>query len=152
MIKEIDANLLEFPLEGLMHQANCMHVMGSGIAKSIREKYPEAYHADVTSGNKGSNRLGTYSVAQTKDGKWIYNLYGQFNYGTHTRQTSYDAVCNGLVKIRKNIEEKNLKTFGCPKLMGCALGGGSWDIVRAIINDVFEDCEIEFYVCNYQPK
>ena len=152
MIYELDENLLEYPLQGIIHQANCMHVMGGGIAKRIRDKYPEAYAADISSGTKGdSHRLGSFSVAHcTKENKYIYNLYGQYNYGHMARFTSYDAVCNGLVKIEKDAQKKELKTLGLPKNMGCVLGGGSWRIVLSIIYDIFEDSTIELYICNYE--
>jgi O-acetyl-ADP-ribose deacetylase (regulator of RNase III) len=153
MVHEIDANLLEHPLQGIIHQANCMHTMGSGIAAAIRQKYPEAYEADLKSGAKGdSKRLGSFSVAHSlKDDKYIYNLYGQYNFGAMARFTSYDALANGFAKIRKDAEDKHLSTLGCPKLLGCDRGGASWRIVREIIGDVFDQSPIDFYICFYQP-
>ena len=151
MIQEIDANLLDYPLQGIIHQANCMHTMGSGIARLIREKYPEAYAADVNSGTKGdSHRLGTSSVAHvlTED-KYVFNLYGQYNFGAMARFTSYDAIDRGLRKIETYARENHLSTLGLPKNMGCMRGGGSWPIVRAIIEDVFKESPIELYICNY---
>lgn len=154
MVHEIDANLLEYPLQGIVHQCNCMHTMGSGIAAAIRVKYPEAYEADIKSGTKGdSHRLGSFSLAHSvKEDKYIYNLYGQFNYGAQARFTSYDALANGFAKIRRDAEEKCISTLGCPKLIGCDRGGASWRIVRAIIGDVFDDSSIDFYICFFQPK
>lgn len=154
MIQEIDANLLDYPLQGIIHQANCMHTMGSGIARLIREKYPEAYAADTASGAKGdSKRLGTFSVAHNvKEDKYIYNLYGQYNFGAMARFTSYDALDRGLRKIEADARDKHLSTLGCPKLMGSDRGGASWRIVRAIIGDVFDESPIDFYVCFYEGK
>ena len=125
--------------------------MGSGIARLIREKYPEAYDADLKSGTKGdSHRLGTFSVAHVlKEDKYIFNLYGQYNYGAMARFTSYDAIDRGLRKIETYARENHLSTLGLPKNMGCMRGGGSWTIVRAIIEDVFKDSSIELYICNY---
>ena len=151
MIQEIDADLLEYPLQGIIHQSNCFHTFGSGIAKHIREKYPEAYDADIKSGSRGdSHRLGGFSIGHsTKEDKYIFNLYGQYNYGAMARFTSYDALDRGLRKIEAYARENNLSTLGCPKNMGCMRGGGSWPIVRAIIEDVFKDSPIELYICNY---
>ena len=151
MIQEIDADLLEYPLQGIIHQSNCFHTFGSGIAKRIREKYPEAYDADLKSGTKGdSHRLGTFSVAHVlKEDKYVFNLYGQYNYGAMARFTSYDAIDRGLRKIEAYTRANHLSTLGCPKNMGCMRGGGSWPIVRAIIEDVFKESSIEMYICNY---
>lgn len=152
MIQELDANLLDYPLQGIIHQANCFHTMGAGIAKRIREKYPEAYDADLKAGAKGdSKRLGSFSVAHIlREDKYVFNLYGQFNFGHMARFTSYDAIDRGLRKIEDYAKEHNLSTLGLPKNMGCVNGGGSWRIVRAIIEDVFADNAIELYICNYQ--
>lgn len=43
MIKIIEGNLLEASEDIIGHQVNCQSVMGSGIAKSIRDKYSELY-------------------------------------------------------------------------------------------------------------
>lgn len=151
MIIEQNEDLLEFPLQGIIHSANCFHTMGSGIARLIREKYPEAYDADLKSGTKGdSHRLGTFSVTHVlKEDKYVFNLYGQYNYGAMARFTSYDAVDRGLRKIEAYAQENHLSTLGLPKKMGCMRGGGSWPIVRAIIEDVFKESPIELYICNY---
>ena len=127
--------------------------MGAGIAKRIKDKYPEAYAADIKTGAIGdSKRLGTFSVAHSpRDDKWIYNLYGQFNYGRMARFTSYDAVERGLTKIARHAVENNVTTLGLPKNMGCVNGGGNWGIVRAIVESVFDaDSGVELYICNYQ--
>jgi O-acetyl-ADP-ribose deacetylase (regulator of RNase III) len=150
MIHEVDANLLEYPVDGIVHQANCFHTMGGGIARRIKEKFPEAYHADVSSATRGTNRLGTFSMAVLPSNFHIYNLYGQYNFGEMVRQTSYDALCLGLEKIEKHARENGLKSLGVPKRMGCVLGGGSWNIVRAIIGDIFDNSPIELHICNYE--
>ena len=43
MIKIVKGNLLDATEDIIAHQVNCMGVMGSGLAKQIRNKYPEVY-------------------------------------------------------------------------------------------------------------
>lgn|ERR1035437_1538462 len=155
MIREIDCDLLKWMEQqdqkcGLVQQLNCFHTQGSGIAKVIRAKYPSVYNADVKSGAKGdSKRLGTFSVVEVLPNKFCFGLYGQYNYGAMARFTSYDAIDRGLRKIEAYASENYLSTLGLPKNMGCTRGGGSWRIVRAIIEDVFNGSPIELYICNY---
>ena len=150
MITEVDANLLEYPLDGFMHQANCMHVMGGGIALQIKNKYPELYKADIMHGHKGDRaRLGKFSTIKCHDDKQGYNMYGQYNLGTWARQTNYEAVYNALVSIRDHAEDNNVIKLGLPNGMGCVLGGGSWRVIRAIIDDIFDNWVNELYICNY---
>lgn len=150
MITEIVGDLLVEFEEGrvsvIVHQANCFCTMGSGIARAIREKYPQAYEADCRTEEGDKEKLGTFSAAKVGNYKYIVNLYSQFTFSSKERETSYDAMVDGLIKIRKVLEkwvDKGEKpVLGIPYQIGCGLGGGSWSIVKAIIVDVF--CEASF--------
>jgi O-acetyl-ADP-ribose deacetylase (regulator of RNase III) len=119
--------------------------MGSGIAKLIRAKYPEAYVADSKAALLGTNILGNISIANTKD-KTIINIYGQFLYGRESRKTNYEAVYQGLEKVRHYLETKKITKVGFPYKMGCVLGGGDWKIVNAMIESVFSDFSGDVYI------
>ena len=42
MIKEVNGNLLTYPgIQVIGHQTNCLSVMGAGIAKQIKARWPE---------------------------------------------------------------------------------------------------------------
>jgi O-acetyl-ADP-ribose deacetylase (regulator of RNase III) len=152
MIHEINANLLEEPLDGIIHQANCMHIMGGGIALRIRNKWPEAYEADLKTPKSDPKKLGTFSVAILPSNFHIFNMYSQFGIG-FKRETNYTAVVEGLEKIRDFAIENGLTKLGLPKYMGCRLGGGHWPVVRAIIEEVFEASpegdKLDLVICNY---
>lgn len=150
--------LLSNDVQVIAHQANCQNTFGSGIARSIREMYPEAYLADTHAAGKKTNTLGNYSYAnipdfRTKENKSsitrIYNLYGQDLYGKGVRQTNYDALYNALEGMAKSLEptesDKMMFDFdrrpkiGFPYQMGSFRGGGSWDIVSRLIEVAFKD-------------
>jgi len=130
---------------------NCMHTMGSGVAKQIKNKYPEAYEADrqTTYGSKG--KLGTFSKAKTKDGI-VYNLYGQYDYGGRykdppMRDTRYDALYDAMVAMKQNLESSSVvHNIGFPARIGSALGGASWRVIREMIFDIFEDYTWDVYI------
>ena len=152
MIEEVNADLLEFSLDGFIHSCNCFCTMGAGIALQIKNKYPEMYKADVAYGKRGDiTRLGKFSWVKCHDGKIGYNLYGQYNFGTWKRQTNYDAVTLGLTAINEHAISIGVKRIGLPKNMGCMLGGGSWPVIRALIDEVFTESPLDVYICNY-PK
>jgi len=151
MIFEFEnTNLLEHTLDGFIHQANCFHTMGAGIALSIKNKYPELYQADIKHGRRGDiSKLGSFSTVKCHDDKQGYNLYGQYNFGGWARNTNYEAVYNGLVKIKQHAFENNVFKLGLPKNMGCRLGGGSWRVIRVIIDDIFESWDNSIHICSY---
>lgn len=148
------ADLLEQDdINVIIHQANCHHTMGSGIAAAIKKKYPEAYAADLKTGFGDISKMGTYSKAITKDGKRILNLYSQFNFGYGKRHTDYNAMANGMALIRKDIlaaPNKSKLVLGMPYKIGSALGGGSWRVVEAIIHDTFEESGLKLVICELE--
>lgn len=149
MIIEKNANLLEESLDGIIHSANCFHIMGGGIALRIRNKFPEAYEADCKTIKGDRSKLGTFSVAVLPSNFHIYNMYGQFSIGG-TRPTSYDAVVDGLTAIEKHAHENGLQRLGLPKNMCSVLGGADWRIIRMIIETVFDKSPLDVYICNYE--
>ena len=134
------------------HQANCQNTFGSGIARTIREMYPDAYEADCAATICKKNTLGNFSIGyipeeQSKKHntqiKKIFNLYGQNLFGKGTRQTNYDALYNALEGMSKYLTENDMDlpvpSVGFPFQMGSFRGGGSWDIVSRLIEVAFDD-------------
>lgn len=127
--------------------------MGGGIALRIRNKWPEAYEADLQTEHGSKDKLGTFSVAILPSNFHIFNMYSQYTFGMG-RQTNYDAVVRGLEAIREYAIANGLQKLGLPKYMGCRLGGGYWPVVRQIIAEVFENdglnSPIDLAICNYE--
>lgn len=127
----------------IVHGCNCFHTMGSGVAKAIREKYPEAYNADKELTDKGDReKLGTVSAAMIPEGDLIVvNAYTQYEYGADGKQyVDYDAVRSAMEQINETFSEDKYK-IRMPKI-GSGLGGGDWDTIASIIEDVFGDREV----------
>lgn len=153
MITHRIGNLVKEPLDAFIHQANCFNTMGSGVAREIKNTYPEVYYADCRT-NKGSlNKLGTFSYARTLDGKIGYNLYSQYDYGYDGKlYTNYEAMRRGLEKILEHVKThlKSDAKIGIPCRMGCARGGGDWNEVLKIIREVFENETLEIVICEFK--
>ena len=82
--------------------------------------------------------------------KYIVNLYSQADFGGSHRQTSYDAMVEGLTLLRESLEKHHAKgnnlVLGIPYQLGCGLAHGNWSIVRAIIDEVFFSSPVEVYI------
>ena len=149
MITETKGNLLETnACQVIVHQANLFHTFGAGLAKAIKDKFPEAFEADKRTTLGDDHKFGTYSAAVIKDPKgtsikFIVNLYSQQGIGGQDRNTRYDAMVEGLTKLheRLGLRKDNL-TLGIPYLMGCGLANGNWTIVRAIIESIFGSSKV----------
>ena len=163
MISEVQGDIFKVKdLDIIAHQANCFHTMGSGIAAQVREKYPAAYEADCQTGNGDKGKMGTLSMADIPrdDGTilTIVNIYGQYTFERDRRATSYDALYDGLSTLKGHMlriepyKHKKAWHLGVPKFMGCALGGGSWIVVNAMLYDLFATCApVDLTICEFTP-
>ncbi|PUA28480.1 MAG: phosphatase [Cellvibrio sp. 79] len=132
IVKNISGNLLHLAEQGafdvIIHGCNCQCVMGAGIAKSIKELYPQAYAADRATEKGSLHKLGNYSKADT--GKFIIvNAYTQFDWRGDGVKVDYNAVRSVFKQIRKEFSGKKI---GYPKI-GAGLANGNWELIEKII-------------------
>jgi len=90
--------------------------------------------------------MGTCSVAKTESGIAIFNLYGQYRYGKDKRHLNYEALYRGLEFAKEKIYSMGLenKKIGTCRL-GSGLAGGSWPVVKSMLEDVFKNLDIVVY-------
>ena len=163
-MKTIEANLLDFPngINTIFHQANTENVMGAGIAKQIRERYPEAYKVDRDYFvPKGKDRLGHYTQALVSGDdtayKMVANLYGQMLnensiFGIRTNYFALrDALRDCLGNYNAFFSHYDKPICGFPYGMGCGLGGGDWKIVESIIKEALKEFHLKGFIIKYQP-
>jgi O-acetyl-ADP-ribose deacetylase (regulator of RNase III) len=136
MLRYIKGNLVTALLYGdvdfIGHQCNCFNTMRRGIAKEIASKIPTAVIADSLTIKGDKSKLGTFTYDSG-----VYNLYGQYKYGTGLVHTDYVYLRAALTAMRNDIDNTAARV-AFPKL-GCGLAGGSWDIVSNIIQEVFNE-------------
>jgi O-acetyl-ADP-ribose deacetylase (regulator of RNase III) len=149
MIKHIKCDIFESGADVICHQVNCQGVMGSGIAKQVREKYPNNYqgYCIMCKSFKPSELLGKVFCGIVKDKFVIANLFAQENFGYDGKcYTDYDALRKCLQQVADSNKQK---VIAIPYLMGCHRGGGDWNIVYKMIEEVFGGSDCEVLICEY---
>ena len=152
MIKHIKCDIFESGADVILHQVNCQGVMGSGVAKQVREKYPEVYEqykilCDDVKNNPNKKLLGRRQFIEVSENKYIVNLFAQENYGYDGKcYTDYDALRESLEDTKAFFKDS---VIAFPYLMGCHRGGGDWNIVYKMIEEVFSDSDCEVLICEY---
>lgn len=146
-LKIVKGNLLDSDCDIIVHQANCLGIMGAGIARQIKFRYPEVYEADLNFKESlaSKKRLGKYSKAKVDD-KIVVNLYSQFGMGIEERQTDYEAMKEGLVKLCENIKSVKEVKIGFPYVIGAGLAGGDPEYIKQILNEVAKEYDRVFYL------
>jgi hypothetical protein len=152
MIYNKDIDVFSQPAEALIHQTNCFNRMASGVAAGVILRYPEVLEADNNTKLGDKTKLGTFLCIKGKsDGKYIYNLYSQFRYGHDKRHTDYEAFYTGLNAIHGHMKTLGLRSAAIPYKIASDRGGASWNVINAMITDIFEDSDINLYICRYKP-
>lgn len=157
MIKVVEGDLVNSKYPIFCHQVNCRGAMGSGIAKQIRDKYPEVYESYKTSIDSfreyGEKPLGHAIVSPTHDGRFCVNLFAQDNYGRDKQYTDYQAFNNCLEELAmelSSIDED--KTIAFPYGIGCGLAGGDWHVISMLLKNFAASIQQEVVVVKWQKQ
>lgn len=148
-IHHVTGNLLQSNVDYICHQVNCQARMRSGIAKSIREKWPIVYEEYMRYSSQERPSLlpllGTIQVIRVSDQTAIVNMFAQENYGYDGRRyTSYDAFWKCLIHIKNHVPPNF--TIGFPDHIGCGLGGANWQVIEKMIEEVLgKDFDVYIY-------
>lgn len=155
--KIIIDNLLDAKADFICHQVNCQGKMNSGVAKAIRERYPQVYKYYMLmwdAHNKGmveppqllgkAQYVPIYDYNNLKPPYYCINMFAQDKYGYDGKQyTSLEAFKSCLEQI--NMWAKD-KVVAFPWKIACVRGGADWNEVLPLICETLTDVkEIHFY-------
>lgn len=131
--------LLDATEDVICHQVNCLGIMRRGIAKQIKEAYPQVfkrYYDVVSRSSSPKELLGQIlmdEVDQKEGSQLIISLFGQLCFGSEQHYTNYAALGNAVFLMFEAISHIGVKSIAIPYGIGCGLdGGGNWEIVKEI--------------------
>ena len=157
----IDGNVTKpigIGLKLIVHCVNDQKIMGSGVARSLYEVWPQVKHHYLTWVETLSTpdfKLGEIQIVQCENDISVVNLIGQHMVGVDENgnpPVRYDAVINGFRNLIKFI--RNMKIIGnkdisihIPYKFCCDRAGGDWEIIEKIIKN--ELCSKDISVTIY---
>ena len=140
-------DLLKSDCTYLCHQVNCQARMGSGIAKSIKERWSAVYdmYMQVAAPNMLGHIQTVFVQGDNISVQGIINMFGQEYYGYDgKRYTSYDAFWSCLGEIKDKVKKGS--KIGFPAKIGCGLGGANWEVIKTMIEQALgADYEVYIY-------
>lgn len=138
-MQTVIGNLITLAQQGrfdvIIHGCNCFCTMGAGIAKGIKQVFPEAYTADLATTKGDQTKLGTYSsavITTERQALTVVNAYTQFNWRKgKTMNADYEAIRAVFRAIKRDFTGKRI---GYPAI-GAGLAGGDWEVISQIIEE-----------------
>jgi O-acetyl-ADP-ribose deacetylase (regulator of RNase III) len=145
----------------IVHGCNCQGVMGSGVAKAIRDKWPDVYDSYVTyhksSGNlflgdvvtvspyslEDLDKHVNYYTGDLPENTIVVNAMTQYNYGRDPNviYVDYDAVEACFARVRLLARDSNLPVHF--PMIGAGLGNGDWNEIVSRIKKGLGDEHFE---------
>lgn len=136
-MKQLTGDLIQMAQKGnfdvIIHGCNCFCSMDAGIARSIKDQFPEAYEADLRTGYGDRLKLGTFSTAHVGRLR-VVNAYTQYHWRGQGRKVDYEAVRKVFKAIKKEFSGQRI---GYPAI-GAGLAGGDWKVLAQIIGEELE--------------
>ena len=164
MIVRKKCDIFESGADIICHQVNCQGVMGSGVAKQVRDRYPSVYEAykqwckdlkpQELLGRSQYCSIQPFSMLEienvNRELRGIINIFGQKDYGYNGKcYTDYDALKRALNSVHQFVKLFSTDLIiAFPYKFGCARGGGNWNTVYRMIEEEFDDITVLICECN----
>jgi O-acetyl-ADP-ribose deacetylase (regulator of RNase III) len=138
-MKNLKGDILDARHGIICHQVNCQLIMGAGLAKQIRTKYPVVF-GEYKKMKKlpPKRRLGQCQIVEVIPRElFVANLFGQFDFRPRgVVHTDYTALTKAMNELSMWHKEKCHPKFPIwiPYKIGCGLAGGDWNTVLDIIS------------------
>lgn len=150
MIYYIQGDITDVTHGYIMHGVNCKGVMGSGVAKAIRNKWPKVFtvykRRVMNKRERYAELLGTVQIVRVTESPTIniINAFTQITYGRKGKHADVNAIRSCLEKVCSGLCKNG--ELCIPKI-GCGLGGLSWEReVLPIIEDMANQYNTTFLV------
>ena len=145
MIKVLIGDLFDTSMQTLVNTVNCVGVMGKGVAKTFKERYPAMFEDYKRRCDQKQVKPGEPYYYQDMLGASIVN----FPTKDHWRSSSRVAdVVKGLDIFVGNYKEWGITSIAFPPL-GCGNGGLDWALVGPLMYQRLKDLDIDIEI--YAP-
>lgn len=143
----------------IAHSCNNIGGFGSGIAGCLAKKWPIAREKYLEWFNSDYNfELGEIMLFKVTEDIAVCHIIGQKGIGSleidgiEIRPVKYDAILEGLARLRNRIKKIEGKVSVHLPLLGAALGGGTIDETYLTIHKVFGNSDVECVIYAFSDE
>ena len=134
------ANIFDLDVEVLVNPVNCVGVMGAGLAKEFKNRFPDHYKFYKEMCEEGNVEIGGLGGSHI-DGQVIIFLVTKLHWKDPSK---LEYIEEALESLKNYIITHKRRSVALPAL-GCGLGGLAWKDVKELIKEHLENipnCEI----------
>ena len=145
-------DLFDSGAEILVNAVNTRGVMGAGLARQFKQRYPSMFAAYRDRCQIGLVSIGSIDVHVVENDLSRRVIVANFPTKEHWRDPSeLQWVEAGLVALRQVVVESRAQSIAVPPL-GCGLGGLNWsDVSERIVESMASVAEAGIDVFLYPP-
>lgn len=149
-ITYVDYSLFDSDAQVLVNTVNTVGVMGKGIAKEFKRRYPEMfeeYKKKCEAGRFQTGHLLPYNIPDSD------RLVLNFPTKRHWRgRSKIEYIESGLEKFVRIYEEKGITSISFP-MLGSSNGGLDWETqVKPLMEKHLKDLPIKVMIHEYDPE
>jgi O-acetyl-ADP-ribose deacetylase (regulator of RNase III) len=141
MLVYLNTSLFDSPAQTLVNTVNTVGVMGKGIAKTFRERYPTMFSEYRKLCNSEQLNIGNLHLWKGDD-HWVLNFPTKTNWRLPSK---IEYIERGLKTFVANYERMGVTSASFPPL-GCGNGNLNWVDVRSVIEYYLSNINIPIYV------
>lgn len=133
MLTEGKGSIFDSDADAIVNAVNCVGVMGAGLAKAFKDRYPhmnEQYEVKCKLGLLKPGMLDVYIVDSSP--KYIINFPTKNDWRSPSLM---EYIYDGVSALHYEVWRWNIKSVAIPAL-GCGLGGLDWKDVKPVLADL----------------
>lgn len=136
------ADIFTYDCEAIINPVNCVGVMGAGLAKKFKDKYPDVFltyfNACKQEDLSKKLKIGTCLTVKANDGKYIIHFPTKDHFKDPSKMEYIEL---GLDALIRHVKHFNIKSVAIPAL-GSGLGGLNWSNVKPLILKKLDDLSL----------
>ncbi len=147
MLTYLRSSIFDSPAQTLVNTVNIVGVMGKGVAKGFKTRYPAMYKEYREICDDGELQIGLLHLWRGPD-KWVLNFPTKT---TWRKPSELHYVKAGLHKFVSVFEDLHISSISFPPL-GCGNGNLDWTDVRPLMESYLKPLPIRVFIHDRQVK
>lgn len=147
MLQIIHSSIFDSPAQTLVNTVNTVGVMGKGIAKSFKARYPDMFREYKDLCDRHVLTIGTLHCWRSPS-RWVLNFPTKT---TWKRPSKIEFIEDGLKTFATHYKTLGIQSISFPPL-GCGNGQLDWAQVRPVMLKYLFDLDITIFIHEWFPK